>query len=118
MELLYEALHVPVRFAWLSSRTNVALMIRRPKNGQVVVSLNYCSQNGGNLYRAPYYNGNPNRGPRIIGNLDQYPSTLSTLDGFGRPGSLWEPLQGMPSLEFKMLEPQREASGRSRTSTY
>ena len=25
----------------------------------MVVSLNYCSQNGGNLYRAPYYNGNP-----------------------------------------------------------
>ena len=37
------------------------------------VSLNYCSQNGGNVYRAPYYNGNPNIGPRIIGNLDQYP---------------------------------------------
>ena len=36
-------------------------------------SLNYCSQNGGNLYRAPYYNGNPNIGPRIIGNLDQSP---------------------------------------------
>ena len=39
----------------------------------MVVSLNYCSQNGGNLYRAPYYNGNPNVGPRIIGNVDQYP---------------------------------------------
>ena len=39
----------------------------------VVVSLNYCSQNGGNLYRARYYNGKPNIGPRIIGNLDQYP---------------------------------------------
>ena len=39
----------------------------------MVVSLNYCSQNGGNLYRAPYYNGNPNIGPRIIGNLDQSP---------------------------------------------
>ena len=39
----------------------------------MVVSLNYCSQNGGNLYRAPYYNGNPNIGPRMIGNLDQYP---------------------------------------------
>ena len=39
----------------------------------MVLSLNYCSQNGGNLYRAPYYNGNPNIGPRIIGNLDQYP---------------------------------------------
>ena len=37
------------------------------------VSLNYCSQNGGNVYRAPYYNGNPNIGPLILGNLDQYP---------------------------------------------
>ena len=37
----------------------------------MVVSLNYCSQNRGNLCRAPYYNGNPNIGPRIIGNLDQ-----------------------------------------------
>ena len=41
----------------------------------MVVSRNYCSQNGGNLYRAPYYNGNPNLGPRIIGNLDQSPYT-------------------------------------------
>ena len=39
----------------------------------MVISLNYCSQNGGNLFRAPYYNGNSNIGPRIIGNLDQYP---------------------------------------------
>ena len=39
----------------------------------MVVSLNYCSQNGGNLYRAPYYNGNPSIGPRILGNLDQSP---------------------------------------------
>ena len=39
----------------------------------MVVSLNYCSQNGGNVYRAPYYNRNLNIGPRIIGNLDQYP---------------------------------------------
>ena len=30
----------------------------------LVVSLNYCSQNG---------NGNPNIGPRIMGNLDQNP---------------------------------------------
>ena len=36
-------------------------------------SLNYCSPNGGNSYRAPYYTGNPNIGPRIIGNLDQPP---------------------------------------------
>ena len=39
----------------------------------MVISLNYCSQNGGNVYRAPYYNRNPNIGPRTIGNLDQYP---------------------------------------------
>ena len=41
--------------------------------GYMVVSLNYCSQNGGNLYRAPYYNGNPYIGPRTIENLDQSP---------------------------------------------
>ena len=39
----------------------------------MIVSLNYCSQNGGNLYRAPYYNGNPNIGPRIDSNLGQSP---------------------------------------------
>ena len=39
----------------------------------VEVSLNYCSQNGGNLYRAPYDNGNPNIGPRIDSNLGQSP---------------------------------------------
>ena len=42
----------------------------------MVVSLNYCSQNGENVYRDPYYNGNPNIGPRIIGDLDQYPHVL------------------------------------------
>ena len=35
------------------------------------VSLNYCSQNGGKLYRAPYYNRNLNIGPRIDSNLGQ-----------------------------------------------
>ena len=45
----------------------------------VVVSLNYCSQNGGNVYRDPYYNGNPNIGPRITGNLDQYPGRVLSL---------------------------------------
>ena len=41
-------------------------------------------QNGGNLYRAPYYNRNPNIGPRINSNLGQSPfiatphSTLSS----------------------------------------
>ena len=48
----------------------------------MVVSLNYCSQNGGNLYRAPYYNGNPNIGPRIIGNLDQSPHGFRLSLGF------------------------------------
>ena len=37
------------------------------------VSLNYCSQNGGNLYRAPYYNRNLNIGPRIDSSLGQSP---------------------------------------------
>ena len=37
------------------------------------VSLNYCSQNGGNVYRTPYYNGNPNIGPRIDSNLGRSP---------------------------------------------
>ena len=37
------------------------------------VSLNCCSQNGGNLYRAPYYNRNLNIGPRIDSNLGQSP---------------------------------------------
>ena len=37
------------------------------------VSLNYCSQNGGTLYRAPYYKRNVNIGPRIDSNLGQSP---------------------------------------------
>ena len=41
------------------------------------VSLNYCSQNGGNLYRAPYYNRNLNIGPRINSNLGQSPNHLA-----------------------------------------
>ena len=39
----------------------------------MVVSLNYCSQNGGNLYRAPYFNRNLNIGPRINSDLGQSP---------------------------------------------
>ena len=63
-----------------------------PYTGQrdyMVVSLNYCSQNGGNLYRAPYYNGNPNIGPRIIGNLDQYPYAGLRVQGLGRESTNW-----------------------------
>ena len=52
----------------------------------MVVSLNYCSQNGGNLSRAPYYNGNPNIGPRITGNLDQYPK--GPVCDYLRPSSI------------------------------
>ena len=59
----------------------------------MVVSLNYCSQNGGNLYRDPYYNGNPNIGPRIIGNLDQYP--------YGGCPELGVPFWGSPYQGFK-----------------
>ena len=33
----------------------------------------YCSQNGGNLYRAPYYTRNLNIGPRVNSNLGQSP---------------------------------------------
>ena len=45
------------------------------------VSLNYYSQNGGNLYRAPYYNRNPNIGPRFDSNLGQFPcATLTLID--------------------------------------
>ena len=35
------------------------------------VSLNYCSQNGGNSYWAPYYNRNLNIGPRTDSDLGQ-----------------------------------------------
>ena len=37
------------------------------------VSLSYCSQNWGNLHKAPYYTGNLNIGPRIDSNLGQSP---------------------------------------------
>ena len=53
----------------------------------MVVSLNYCSQNGGNLKRAPYYNRNPNIGPRIVGNLDQYPHALNPKQKSPKPSS-------------------------------
>ena len=62
--------HIPVLY--MNSR--LSLKIPESLNPEyMVVSLSYCSQNGGNIYRALYYNGNPNIGPRIIGNLDQYP---------------------------------------------
>ena len=50
------------------------------------VSLNYCSQSGGNVYRAPYYNRNLNIGPLIDSNLGQSPygnlrSSVSSGEG-------------------------------------
>ena len=63
--------------------------MHQKKPMQVVVSLNYCSQNGGNLYRAPYYNGNSNVGPRIIGNLDQ------------SPGEVWQVRESQNSRAFE-----------------
>ena len=48
----------------------------------MVVSLNYCSQNGGNVYRAPYYNRNLNIGPRIDSNLRQSPYKVPWGLGF------------------------------------
>ena len=45
------------------------------------VSLNCCSQNGGNLYRAPYYNRNLNIGPRIDSNLGQSPNIPLVQNG-------------------------------------
>ena len=52
------------------------------------VSLNYCSQNGGNVYRAPYYNRNPNIGPRIDSNLGQSPYPNNTPPETPRPSTL------------------------------
>ena len=64
----------------------------------MLVSLNYCSQNGGNLYRAPYYNGNPNIGPRIIGNLDQ-----SSYTGTSVVILCWDPHKAMLHSEKLLL---------------
>ena len=63
---------VPVASNWLLAILVIVLVVQ-VLGKYVVISLNYCSQNEGNVYRAPYYNRNPNIGPRIIGNLDQYP---------------------------------------------
>ena len=60
----------------------------------MVVSLNYCAQNGGNLYRAPYYNGNPTMGPRIIRNLDQYPRVVKVGGLILARGGYKKPLEG------------------------
>ena len=73
----------------------------------MVVSLNYCSQNAGTVYRAPYYNGNPNIGPRIIGNLDQYPYTAQSRrrqNGLlSEPGALYGRLSKLWSLFGSLL---------------
>ena len=60
-------------------------------NNHMEVSLNYCSQNGGNLYRAPYYN----IGPRIDSDLGQSPhSTWNTV----LKAAHVLPLSGIPML--------------------
>ena len=54
------------------------------------VSLNYCSQKGGNLYRDPYYNGNPNIGTRIDSNLGQSPCrALGIIQGLLSTDNIW-----------------------------
>ena len=65
--------NLSVRFMFYLIFFVIFYLILFPNNLHMEVSLNYCSQNGGNLYRDPYYNRNLNIGPRIIGNLDQYP---------------------------------------------
>ena len=45
-------------------------------NIHVEVSPNYCSQQGGEIYRDPYYKRNPNLGRRIDSNLGQSPCEL------------------------------------------
>ena len=49
--------------------------MRDPQDPQqyMEVSLNHCSQKGGNSYKAPYYNSNLHIGPRIDSNLRQAP---------------------------------------------
>ena len=66
-----------------------------------VVSLNYCSQNGGNLYRAPYYDGNPNIGSRIIGNLDQSHPIPRKLQSLSLKGPIAILLLSFLTMSFK-----------------
>ena len=47
--------------------------------------LNFCFQNGGNLYRTPYYSRNLNIGPRIDSNLGQSPSNNYKFRTMRRP---------------------------------
>ena len=80
--------HSAYRLGWAPSAgcgNDPDTIIEQPGLGvreyrEMVVSLDYCSQNGGNLCRAPYYNGNPNIGPRTIGNLDQSPYVHCSLN--------------------------------------
>ena len=68
----------------------------------LVVSPNSCSQNGGNVYRAPYYNWNPNIRARVMGNLDQDPFGFRAASKFpkGRTSPSWRP---MNRLALKMV---------------
>ena len=69
------------------------------------VSLNCCSQNGGNLYRAPYYNRNLNIGPRIDSNLGQSP--------YGFQNQMRLRLHGLEKVWVEKDKPIHRTAGKS-----
>ena len=75
-------------------------MMMPPTQRHMEVSLNYCSQNGGNVHRAPYYNRNPNIGPRIDSNLGQSPHPIHSMRAKSRSPTVPSPCE----LESKLLK--------------
>ena len=75
MHASYESMD-GVRTAAAAARRGAQTACQSLDFWDMVVSLNYRSQNGGNSYRAPYYNRNLNIGPRIIRNLEQSPYAI------------------------------------------
>ena len=71
--------------------------------GDVEVSPNYCSQNGGNLYRAPYYNRNPYIGPRIDSNVGQSPCRSLVQQGLGLAELIINQLETLMTLAASNL---------------
>ena len=94
-----------------SSGVIVLLLFVHGTYSYVVVSLNYCSQNGEHVYRAPYYNGNPNIGPRIIGNLDQSPCVCSAFHMYLHPHGTPK----LPDADYWPLTKLREVRAISNT---
>ena len=45
----------------------------------------FFPQNGGNVYRALYYNRSPERGTHILQNLNKYPLPLEARQGLPEP---------------------------------